>query len=52
MMAMTHWQLDNGEYAMSYGKRYVEEARRAGEEISPSFKALFRDVLDELVGGN
>ena len=52
MMAMTHWQLDNGEYAMSYGKRYVEEARRAGEEISPSFKALFRDVLDELMGEN
>ena len=52
MMAMTHWQLDNGEYAMSYGKRYVEEAHRAGEEISPSFKALFRDVLDELMGEN
>ena len=52
MMAMTHWQLDNSEAAIGYGKRYVEEARRAGEEISPSFKALFRDVLDEIMGGD
>lgn len=52
MMAMTHWQLDNSESAKSFGKRYVEEARQASEEISPSFKALFRDVLDEIMGGD
>ena len=53
LTAMAHWQLDDRESAIGYGKRYVDEAQQAGEEVSASFKALFADVLgDEIVLGN
>ena len=53
IVAMAHWQLDNRESAVSFGKRYVDEARRTGEEIATSFRDLFDDALgDELARGN
>ena len=45
IVAMAHLQLGNRASAIRYGHRYAEAARLAGEEIDPSFRALFGDVL-------
>lgn len=45
LTSMAHWHLENRDLAMTQGRRYIELARQNGEEIRPSFKALFKDAL-------
>ena len=45
LTSMAHWHLENRDLAMTQGRRYIELARQKGEEIRPSFKALFKDAL-------
>ena len=50
LTAMCHSHLGDADAALTQGRRYIELARREGEEIPASFKALFGDALREELG--
>ena len=47
LTSMAHWHLENRDLAITQGRRYIELARQNGEEIRPSFRALFKDALSK-----
>lgn len=47
LTSMAHWHLENRDLAMTQGRRYIELARQNGEELRPSFVALFKDALSK-----
>ena len=47
LTSMAHWHLESRDLAMTQGRRYIELARQNGEELRPSFRALFKDALSK-----